>query len=152
MADSGVPGCTVAGTNTRVQRTTAYHAHTRARALDPLPTGTTNTHTHRHQTPGNNERSEIRPDINCAHRVWRCYGYGCCGRRCIRAGEGTGRATGLHRSFDAICTIYDTGTSVVDLILPPLSVLSIPSQRRSRRKTRKNIHFSFCKVIFYDIL
>jgi len=36
--------------------------------------------------------------------------------RCIRAVEGTGyRATGLHRSFDVICAIYDTGTSIVDL-------------------------------------
>lgn len=135
MADSGVPGCTVAGTNTRVQRTTAYHAHTRAIRF---ATRTTNTHTHRHQTPGNNERSEIRPDINCAHRVWRCYGYGCCGRRCIRTGEGTGRATGLHRSFDAIRTIYDTGTSVVDLILPPLGPLD-PVATAVAKKTRENI-------------
>lgn len=122
MADSGVPWCTVAGTNTRVHHRTAACTHTRATFG---PTGITDTHTYR-WTPGNNERSEIRPDINCAHRMWlRLLRLG----RCIRAVEGTGRATGLHRSFDAICTIYDTGTSVVDL--------TSRLRRRSRRKRAK---------------
>lgn len=129
MADSGVPWCTVAGTNTRVHHRTAACTHTRA--TFGSYGNTTDTHTHR-WTPGNNERSEIRPDINCAHRMWlRLLRPG----RCIRAVEGTGRATGLHRSFDVICAIYDTGTSVVDLTSRSSSRRS---DRRSRRKRAKS--------------
>lgn len=109
------------------------HAHTRRRSV---PTGITDTHTHR-WTPGNNERSEIRPDINCAHRMWlRLLRPG----RCIRAVEGTGRATGLHRSFDAICAIYDTRTSVVDLTSRSSRRAGGREEKRAKKFPRKTVY------------
>jgi len=67
MADSGVPGCTVAGY--QYARTRRWRRVTRARSRMHA----SDTHTHLGRRRGNNERSQIRPDINCAHRVWRCH-------------------------------------------------------------------------------
>lgn len=71
-------------------------------------------------------------------------GYGCCCCCCIRTGEGTQTALpGLHRSFEAICTIYDTReyVRVVDLTSP------VPSRSSSRRRSRIKLAKTFFRRI-----
>lgn len=136
MADSGVPGCTVAGN--QYARYAAAYTHTRRSGSCG---NDYNTHTHR-QTPGNNERSEIRPDINCAHRVWRCYGCCCCCCCCIRAGEGTGRYRLTPILRRDMCDIRYKNERSADLTLPavPRSPCPISPRPPSRKKkTRARI-------------
>lgn len=62
------------------------------------------------QPPGNNERSEIRLDINCAHRVWRC----CCS--CLHFGV-VARRTDCYRLTPILrCDMCDIRYRTVDLI------------------------------------